>query len=63
MHQQVAAALGFLCFANVPPPPPAPWQEAHKLISKALRAAVGMREREDEAAGLATAVQLLDLDW
>ncbi|KAF6266815.1 hypothetical protein COO60DRAFT_1473580 [Scenedesmus sp. NREL 46B-D3] len=30
VHQQAATALGFLCFANIPPPPPSPWVEAHK---------------------------------
>jgi hypothetical protein len=63
VHQQVATALGFLCFANVPPPPPAPWVEAHKMLLRALQAAAGMQEHEEEAAGLEAALQGLDLDW
>lgn len=63
VHQQVASALGFLCFANVPPPPPGPWAEAHKMLARALAAAAGNREQEEEAAGLQAALQGLDLDW
>jgi hypothetical protein len=63
VQQQVATALGFLCFANVPPPAPAPWVEAHKVLLRALTAAAGMREQEEEAAGLQAALQGLNLDW
>jgi hypothetical protein len=63
VHQQVATALGFLCFANVPPPAPGPWAETHKMLLRALQAAAGMRESEEEAAGLQEALQGLDLDW
>lgn len=70
-----SAALAFLCFAKVPPPPPAPWQTAHKLLHQGLQAAwLQPREEEDDAAAasprgadgraLAAAMQaLLDIDW
>jgi hypothetical protein len=63
VHQQVATALGFLCFANIPLPPPGPWAEAHKVLLRALQAAGGMREQEEEAAGLQAALEGLDLPW
>jgi hypothetical protein len=63
VHQQVATALGFLCYANISTPAPAPWVEAHKMLLRALLAAAGMREQEEEAAGLTAALQGLDLDW
>jgi hypothetical protein len=37
--------------------------EAHKVLLRALTAAAGMREQEEEAAGLQAALQGLDLDW
>lgn len=62
-QQDPSAALSFLCFANVPPPPPAPWVEAHKLLLGALQAACDCREDQQEADALAEALDCLDIDW
>jgi hypothetical protein len=65
-----SAPLSFLCFANVPPPPPAPWQDAHALLVRALaQAACSVEEEGDtqgaaaQAEALAAALDRLDIDW
>jgi hypothetical protein len=58
-----SAALSFLCFANVPPPPPGPWSAAHKLLVAALRQGADCREEPQEGQALAAAADSLDIDW
>lgn len=62
-QQDPSAALSFLCFANVPPPPPAPWAAAHKLLQAALRQAADCREDPQEGQALAAVAEDLDIDW
>lgn len=61
--QHVDAALGFLCFANVPPPLPSPWVEAHQLLWGALAAGLDMREHQEEANRLQEVLEHLNTDW
>lgn len=57
------APLSFLCFANVPPPPPTPWCEAHSLLLAALEAAADSLEDQQQGLALAAALDSLDIDW
>ncbi|KAF8072856.1 Slc35f1 [Scenedesmus sp. PABB004] len=59
----INAALGCLCFANVPLPPPAPWVHAHALLARALSAGGAMLEEPGAAARLAGALAELDVTW
>ncbi len=58
-------ALAFLCHANVPPPPPEPWQRVHALLWNALSAVAAARGREHPVQGraMAAATAALDVDW
>jgi hypothetical protein len=59
----INTSLSMLCFANVPPPPPAPWQQSYLLLVGAVEAAVGCHENIQQDAGLSRALQQLDITW
>lgn len=61
--ERVNTPLSLLCFANVPLPPPAPWQEAHALLLRALESVLASELEAGEAERLQAALQLLGIDW
>eukprot|EP00879_Flechtneria_rotunda_P020915 GHRR01022022.1.p1 GENE.GHRR01022022.1~~GHRR01022022.1.p1 ORF type:complete len:356 (+),score=153.42 GHRR01022022.1:854-1921(+) len=61
--EDINTSLSFLCYANVPLPPPTPWETAHKLLVDALRSAAGVCEEQQQAAQLAAALKDVHLDW
>ena len=57
------SSLSFLCHANIPPPPPEPWQESFFLLQKALKQFLQHQAPSDLAQQLQPMVSQLDLNW
>jgi hypothetical protein len=62
-HQDLLSSLRYLCHANIPSPPPEPWQESFTLLKKVLGHFLQQRATPDLFKKLAPLVSQLDLKW